>query len=323
MSKRLYYPNSGITMEEIMALQSHEWLHEPVCSRHSFHVMYGPPGSYKTMVALSLAARMAHTMAHNPSSVFTQGKAVFYCMLEGFGTLKRNLPALYRSFGLDDMPNLLFFRDAPDITDYGKAVEWFERHIKHNEKQPELLIIDTLSLAAQGMDENSNAEMNRMADVVRKMIRNWFVSVLLIHHSGKDEFRGARGASALKATADMHIRVKGYKQQGILFCEKSRETEPFEPIVFDIIKDGDAAYAAQTGKSWGRTRWTSENDDRVLDAVVAYPKAHGGELPRQRDIQQATGLKQPRVSESLSRLIHDGLVTVVKRNERDKRYQAN
>jgi hypothetical protein len=59
------------------------------------------------------------------------------------------------------------------------------------------LILDTLSRALAGGDENSSVDMGRLiarCDAVREMLG---CTLEYVHHSGKDKSRGARGWSGL------------------------------------------------------------------------------------------------------------------------------
>jgi hypothetical protein len=67
----------------------------------------------------------------------------------------------------------------------------------------DVLIIDPLGplLRAYGMDENSNTEVGQAIDMIYQMAQDAGVSELIImHHHGKDDGLGARGASVLMDT---------------------------------------------------------------------------------------------------------------------------
>jgi hypothetical protein len=82
----------------------------------------------------------------------------------------------------------------------------------------------------RGGDENSAADMGALNDAVTALIEATGAAVLLIHHSGKDANKGARGSSALLGAVDTEIEVSG----GQLRATKQRDMAPGEPIGFKL-----------------------------------------------------------------------------------------
>jgi hypothetical protein len=68
--------------------------------------------------------------------------------------------------------------------------------------------------------------------------------VTLIHHSGKDRKRGARGGSALTAAADTVISIDEQGGRHIVRCDKQRDGERFAPFYLRLTPDpvGQTAY---------------------------------------------------------------------------------
>ena len=74
-----------------------------------------------------------------------------------------------------------------------------------------MIVIDTLARAMGGGDENSGQDMGRLirhADLLRQMTG---AHVHLVHHSGKDAGRGARGHSSLLGALDTEIHVEEHE----------------------------------------------------------------------------------------------------------------
>ena len=69
-----------------------------------------------------------------------------------------------------------------------------------------LLAVDTLARAGD-VDENS-AELGRIAEFMHQIAEEFDVAVIVVHHSGKDVAKGARGHSSLRAAVDTEIRVE-------------------------------------------------------------------------------------------------------------------
>ena len=65
-----------------------------------------------------------------------------------------------------------------------------------NSYKPDVLIIDPL-VKFHHMDENSARDMNLILEKIRNLIEDHNISVILIHHLGKNPMNGARGSSAI------------------------------------------------------------------------------------------------------------------------------
>lgn len=124
---------------------------------------------------------------------------------EGVGGFRQRLKAYVKHTGarmaempgvVPDAPNLLLLDDTDalirGILAYGPA---------------RLVVIDTLSAVSPGSDENSAEGMGKVLSHCNRIHKATGAMVVLIHHSGKDASRGARGWSGLKAAADAEIEV--------------------------------------------------------------------------------------------------------------------
>ena len=72
---------------------------------------------------------------------------------------------------------------------------------------------------------------------------------MLVHHSGKDSSRGARGSNSLEAGVDLSIEVREELTSRTVICHKVRDGElpELEPFVIDTMTlgyDGEEPIAA-------------------------------------------------------------------------------
>jgi archaellum biogenesis ATPase FlaH len=77
---------------------------------------------------------------------------------------------------------------------------------KISDYQPSVLIIDPF-VKFHGEDENSTKEMSNILNKLRNLIEDCGISIILVHHQGKDESRSARGSSAILGEYDSHIKI--------------------------------------------------------------------------------------------------------------------
>lgn len=76
------------------------------------------------------------------------------------------------------------------------------------ERVCDVVVIDTLSAVTPGANENSSEDMSaalQSCKFISKALGG--ALVVLIHHSGKDASKGARGHSSLRAAADAEIEI--------------------------------------------------------------------------------------------------------------------
>lgn len=96
---------------------------------------------------------------------------------------------------------------------------------------PGLIVIDTLAASFGGEDENATAAMNTFVNHVLAIRQCTGAAVLVIHHTGKDATRGARGSSSLFAGMDTVLKF----ESGRIWIDKQRSMRKLnEPIGFAL-----------------------------------------------------------------------------------------
>ena len=98
--------------------------------------------------------------------------------------------------------NLLEQREA-----FAQEVKLARQYIRtETRRRCKLLILDTLSAAAPDSDEGAQ-DFKEVVDMLRDLAEQCSMTVLVIHHEGKDDRRGPRGSGALEAGFDATIKV--------------------------------------------------------------------------------------------------------------------
>lgn len=172
-------------------------------------VVYGESNSGKTFFVLDLALHIAAGMTWRGREVEQGG--VIYVAMEG-GVAFRNRVTAWKneiaedrrvSFAAIMMPINMLDEDA----DTDRLIEAIGEAAAAMEIPVRLVVIDTLSRAMAGGNENSSdimgalvMNMDRIRDATKAAV--WFV-----HHSGKDAAKGARGHSLLRAAIDTEIEI--------------------------------------------------------------------------------------------------------------------
>lgn len=217
-------------------MKNQRWLIDEVIPSDAFGVVYGPSGGYKSFIVLDMSASIATGRDWHGRSIDLPG-TVLYIGAEGaVGLHLRKLAWQIR--WQDEARNLAVLGQAITLTEKQetKALVDAAKDFQSFIGEPiRLVVIDTLARSFGG-DENSASDMGafiRACDQLRTELDG--ATVLVVHHSGKDSEKGARGSSALRAACDFELKVspRGDKMTS-LACTKAKDSEPFESMQFKL-----------------------------------------------------------------------------------------
>lgn len=177
-----------------------EWIVEDVLPEAELAMIYGPSGSGKSFFAFDLAASVARGVAWRGLDV-KQGRVV-YIAAEGANGARMRLRAYahQQQIELADMPfdiipaapNFLIRADAAEVAkSVGKA---------------SIIIVDTFAATMLG-NENSGDDVGNSLKNLKDIHKHTGALIIVIHHSGKDEAKGARGWSGIRAAMDAEIET--------------------------------------------------------------------------------------------------------------------
>ncbi|MDW7745150.1 helicase RepA family protein [Halomonas sp.] len=184
------------------------WLVRGYLEADSLALVYGEPGHGKSFLAIDLAASIATGTPWHGAE--TQPGAVFYIAGEGHNGLGRRYKAweLHRGASLTGVPLYASKRAAP-LDDKDSALEVLrvvDDLAMETGQTPALIVVDTLARCFGG-DENSATDIGAFVTNLDALRHRWRSTVLVVHHSGKDAARGARGSTALRGAVDAEYRV--------------------------------------------------------------------------------------------------------------------
>ena len=218
------------TASEFGSGPSVEWVVRGVLPRAELAVIYGESGSGKSFLALDLCAAVTRGTEWRQKRT-AKGQVVYVCA-EGAGGFKARLRAYAQGHNISlselpavvaDAPNLLEAKEAAAL--YGAIVKW---------GKPDVIVIDTLSATTPGGNENSGEDMGRVLSHCKLLHRKTGALVVLIHHSGKDATKGARGWSGLRAAADAEIEVTRNGDFRAATVTKLKDAGDFEQFSFKL-----------------------------------------------------------------------------------------
>jgi RecA/RadA recombinase len=216
-------------------IASQQWLIDQVLPVDGFGVIYGPSGSYKSFVAIDLAACVASAQPWHGADTDNPGH-VIYIGAEGALGLhlrKKAWEIRYQK----PLKNLAILGTAVTLNAVMEREQLIELCLMAAAERNEpikLIVIDTLARSFDG-EENSASDMGAFVRACDRIRAETGATVLVIHHSGKDADRGARGSSALRAACDFEFKVVSPgKKVTRLTCTKAKDSDSFEDIDFKL-----------------------------------------------------------------------------------------
>lgn len=201
-------------------------------------VVYGASGSGKTFFVLDLA--LTSVAAGQPwrDRAVDRG-AVLYLALEGSRGIKNRITAIKRDKGWEDydMPFAVIDTSVnlldPDA-DMAALIETVQTVANRFDLPVRLTVIDTLSRAIAGGNENNSDHMGALVRNGDRLRQATGAHVMWVHHSGKDDARGARGHSLLRAATDTEIEITADGLSHIARVTKQRDLECAGEFAFTL-----------------------------------------------------------------------------------------
>ncbi|WP_168926841.1 helicase RepA family protein [Nitrincola schmidtii] len=306
------------------------WLIKGVLPENSLAAIYGASGSFKSFLAISMSAHIATGKTWDGRK--TAKGVVLYVVGEGGVGVPQRIKAWALKHNDDTDPKLLFRIDHPvfpaDPAQVAMLKATCEQLARETGEPIKLIVFDTLARCYGGADENSAKDMGAFIRGCDDVKAHTGATVLLIHHSGKNEEAGARGSSALRGALDAELLVKreqGTKALNVL-CTKQKDSEPFQEVAFDlqprqvlIDEDGDPVYSLILMDE-SRTPSPERPDGKALSSnQQSIYQAVRSRMARQeptskeviRDDFKAQGLDIKNFSRTLTQLLERGVLVEI------------
>jgi AAA domain len=195
-------------LDEVRANLGNLWIVKGLIPKAGFGVIYGPPGSGKTAIALDMALHIAAGLEYRGRR--TERQPVVYVILEGHGGVTNRVVAARDRLGIEGAAFAVVkatadFRD-PDNAFNAAAVA---RQICAGFEKPNpLVVVDTLQAAlGPGGSDCDPRDVGALIEGIKEHLVMRDMTALAVHHSGKDAGRGARGWSGLNAAIDFELEV--------------------------------------------------------------------------------------------------------------------
>lgn len=292
----------------------HDELIERTLQTSGIGMIFGESNSGKTFMAIHMGMCVATGMQFLGRNVMQS--AVLYIAAESPSGVKMRARAWQKQHGVK-APHFFVCPDQINLYENQfdqEAIILLVNIIEmKNQVKIGLIIFDTLARISAGANENSN-DMGKVMDRCDAISLSVSATIGVIHHSGKDSLKGARGWSGMRAHIDTEIEVS--QSNGI--CEalitKQREIEGKGDRVAFTLE------VVQVGvNQWGNPRstcWISQTDvptktvalskakTEVIDAIsgCAYKSATRGEL------KEILKKDKDNINKTIREMLNDGLL---------------
>lgn len=222
------------------------WLVDGLIPEGSTCCIYGAPNTGKSFLVLDMALAIATgrkwlglATRSEVGTTKERGKVV-YILAEGPEGLNRRIAAWLQhqgtmwEDGVAELANHFFIPLIEHIhLDRPADLELVIALIKEKCPDVALIIFDPLVSFMAG-DENSARDSQALITALRRIVETFKdsrCSVLMVHHTGKEGWKGERGSSALRGGVDAHLQLN---DKGKLTVEKQRDAAKADTIYIDF-----------------------------------------------------------------------------------------
>lgn len=211
-------------IKELKSLPKVDWLVDGVLVNKGIASIYGASGSSKSFLAIDLCMNLALGNSWFDIPV-TSAAHVVYVALEGFSGVAKRIQGWDKNNKGWTPNNLEVTKDELLLAD-NKSVNEFIGFYKGKKFKDGIVVIDTLNNACPNIDENHAGAMSGVIYNLKKIQQELDCTVLIVHHSGKNEENGMRGSSSLKASMDTVMHVTQSRDRLCSWVlEKSKDSE--------------------------------------------------------------------------------------------------
>jgi hypothetical protein len=229
-----------LTSKQIQELPPVSWRVKGLLPEIGLASIYGPSQSGKSFFIIDLIARIALGEEFYGRKV--KPCPVVYVVLEGAGGVPKRIEAYEKHFGTPLPDSFRIVTDMLSLMNSDSVL--FSQAVIGEGFDEGVIVIDTLNQSAPGADENTSSDMGTIISNAQYLQKKTNSLVILVHHTGKDAARGARGHSSFFAALDAGIELKRPASGREWLVSKSKDGEdgishPFYLQQIQLGKDED------------------------------------------------------------------------------------
>lgn len=287
--------------------------------RTGMTVVYGESTAGKSFVVTDLARTIASPFETWNDLDVGQG-AVVYVAAEAPRGIERRVWAWKHYHGVASLPLAVVRSQVDLLIGDATAIVDLVNDLRDQLGEIGLVVIDTLAQAMLG-NENAPDDMGRFVSACSCIRAETGAHVLIVHHTGKETAKGARGHSSLRAATDVEIEVLRSAEGGArtMRVSKNREGEEgqaygfaLQPVELGANAKGRAittcvAVPAEAPAAAEKQRKLGPNERIALDALRAAIFDQGEPAPAAADVPlNVRGVPVARWEEAAMRYLPQG-----------------
>jgi hypothetical protein len=275
------------------------WLVKGVLPAHGLNTIIGASGAGKTFLVLDI---LLHIALGWPWRGLRTRKCPVTCIAAEAGVMAQNrIIGWCRHHGVPWPENFHLIAENVNLFVSNADALAIIEDIRINQPGCGLVVVDTLARAMTGGNEREGRDMGVLIGHAEQIASELGAAVYLIHHTGKDAARGARGASELPGAVNFEGTAMREREQGAIGTFKVTKQRDgvtgteFQYELKDVElghdDDGDrvttavaveppvTSDASPPGTSTGNGRKMGSNQKAAAKAFSQYVEAHGVRSP--------------------------------------------
>lgn len=230
-----------------------EFIMHPIFHASEVTLISADPKAGKTLVSQTLAMHIAAGLDFDANLTVTDRRPVLYFALESQTAIRKRLMAwkkyhdplgdkyvdetTFPFFAVEDSINLLEETARINLVEQIKAADaWWQ---KRGEKSMGVIVIDTLTKAMPGGDQNSVEDTSSVFDVIAKIKDAGIkAAVVIIHHNTKSGGQ-PRGSSNIQAEPDTLLTLAKNEDTDQLELKilMARSIDDDKSFLFDVVTE--------------------------------------------------------------------------------------
>ena len=261
------------------AIKKPEWLIDDMIMEDTYVMMFGAPQAFKTFLALDMALSVATGAVLDPLAPWPTPRVtgnVLYIAGEGRASIRSRVRAWEKVHVAGLHAEGFFLTDPPPLITE-KPEDFVAQALEASPEGYKLVVLDTISRAMQGTNENSQEAASSFTGLVDHLKYELGCTVIALHHTGKGEGTDYRGSSVFGGDADTILMAK-------------RVNEKSYVVSVSMVKQKDAPHWEKPRKVKLREVILS-SEEKSLVAVTA-DTSDTAEVSKEEKKEKAKGVRE-------------------------------
>ncbi len=252
-------------------------------------MIWGHSNDGKSLLAVDLLVCAAAVKSWGERFGITRPLTSLYCTAEGRGSITNRFRAASRFHGVSEETLQEYIRVLPEVPllfddeHHKSAKRLIARCRMSKVTQLDLLVLDSLTYAVGGADENNPQVALNCMETANYIAQEIGCAVIIVHHLNKNG--DGRGSSVYKNCAEFILNVNRKRSYFELTCAKVRDLTPFTTLTYRFADSADF-------------------DSAVIEWIEPPTKTERGLSQKVFDL--AESLNRPFMSPDIQKELNDG-----------------